>query len=149
VNGKILAAAATTVAIAGIAVGFGLGGAYASGKGGTPKLQKGTIWAVVNSDGTLARHSKDITGVVRVTTGQYRVFARGDVRNCAYMATGGSVGLAAPPRTYADVAQGSSTPEAPSSRHTTRQARAPAWTATSTSRFSADGSRAQREDGER
>jgi hypothetical protein len=106
VNGKILAAAATTVAIAGIAVGFGLGGAYASGKGGTPKLQKGTIWAVVNSDGTLARHSKDITGVVRVTTGQYRVFARGDVRNCAYMATGGSVGLAAPPRTYADVAQG-------------------------------------------
>jgi hypothetical protein len=106
VNGKILAAAATTVAIAGITVGFGLGGAYASGKGGTPKPQKGTIWAVVNSDGTLARHSKDITGVVRVTTGQYRVFARGDVRNCAYMATGGSVGLAAPPRTYADVAQG-------------------------------------------
>ena len=105
-NGKILGAGATAIAVAGIAVGFGLSGAYASGNGGTPKPQRGTIWAVVNSDGTLARHSEDITGVVRVTTGQYRVFARGDVRNCAYVANGGSVGLAAPPRTYADVAQG-------------------------------------------
>jgi hypothetical protein len=71
-----------------------------------PHPQKGTIWAVVNSDGTLARHSKDITGAVRLTTGQYRVFARGNVRNCAYEATAGASGLSAPPRTYADVAQG-------------------------------------------
>ena len=105
-NGKILAAGAVAVAVAGTTVGFGLGGAYASGKGGKPKPQKGTIWAVVNSDGTLARNSKDITGVVHVATGQYRVFARGDVRNCAYEATAGAVGLSAPPRTYADVAQG-------------------------------------------
>ena len=102
-NGKILAAGA--VAVAGTTVGFGLGGAYASGKGGKPKPQ-GTIWAVVNSDGTLARHSKDITGVVHVAAGQYRVFARGNVRNCAYEATAGAAGLSAPPRTYADVAQG-------------------------------------------
>lgn len=73
---------------------------------GAPKPQKGTLWAVVNSDGTLARHSKEITGVVHVATGQYRVLARGDVRNCAYEATGGNAGLAPPPRTYADVAQG-------------------------------------------
>jgi hypothetical protein len=104
-SGKILVAAGTT-AIAGITLGFGLGGAYASGKSGTPKPQKGTIWAVVNSDGTLARQSKDITGVVHLAPGQYRVFARGNVRNCAYEVTGGNVGLGAPPRTYADTAQG-------------------------------------------
>ena len=104
-NGKALVAGGAT-AIAAITLGFGLGGAYASGKGGKPRPQRGTIWAVVNSDGTLARHSKDITGVVRVTTGQYRVFARGNVRNCAYEVTGGDVGLGIPPRTYADAAQG-------------------------------------------
>jgi hypothetical protein len=105
VTGKILIAAGAT-AIAAITLGLGIGGAHASSKGGTPKPQKGTIWAVVNSDGTLARQSKDITGVVRIAPGQYRVFARGDVRNCAYEVTGGSAGLDAPPRTYADAAQG-------------------------------------------
>lgn len=104
-SGKTLVGAGA-IAVAGITLGFGLGGAYASGKGEKPRPQKGTIWAVVNSDGTLARHSKDITSVVRLTTGQYRVFARGNVRNCAYEVTGGDVGLAAPPRTYADAAQG-------------------------------------------
>ena len=94
------------VAAAVTALGFGLGGAYASGKGPKPKPQRGTIWAVVNGDGTFARHSKDITQVVRVTTGQYRVFARGDVRNCAYEVTGGDDGLGVPPRTYGDAAQG-------------------------------------------
>ena len=104
-NGKTLIAGGAT-AIAGITLGFGLGGAYASGKGGKPRPQRGTVWAVVNSDGTVARHSKDITGAVHVATGQYRVFARGNVRNCGYEATGGDVGLGIPPRTYADVAQG-------------------------------------------
>jgi hypothetical protein len=33
------------------------------------------------------------------------VLARGDVRNCAYEATGGDVARGVPPRTYADVAQ--------------------------------------------
>jgi hypothetical protein len=104
-SGRTLVGAGAT-AIAGITLGLGLGAAYASGKGEKPRPQKGTIWAVVNSDGTLARHSRDITGVVRLTTGQYRVFARGNVRNCAYEATAGASGLSAPPRTYADVAQG-------------------------------------------
>ena len=100
----LVAAGAAAAAVT--AVGLGLGGAYASGSGAKPKPQKGTIWAVVNSDGTLARHSKDVTQVVRVTTGQYRVFAKGDVRNCAYEVTGGDDGLAIPPRTYGDAAQG-------------------------------------------
>ena len=104
-SGKIFIAACAT-AVAGIALGFGLGGAYASGKAQDPKPQKGTIWAVVNSDGTLARQSKDITDVVHVGPGQYRVFAKGDVRNCAYVATAGAAGPDVPPRTYADVAQG-------------------------------------------
>ena len=104
-SGKTFVAAGA-IAVAGITLGLGLGGAYASEKGGKPRPQKGTIWAVVNSDGTVDRHSKDITGVVHVATGQYRVFARGNVRNCAYEATGGDVGLGIPPRTYADVAQG-------------------------------------------
>ena len=104
-SGRTLVGAGAT-AIAGITLGLGLGAAYASGKGEKPRPQKGTIWAVVNSDGTLARHSRDITGVVRLTTGQYRVFARGNVRNCAYEATAGASGLSAPPRTYADVGQG-------------------------------------------
>jgi hypothetical protein len=105
VSKKTLTAAGAAV-VAGITLGLGLGAAYASGKGPKPHPQKGTIWAVVNSDGTLARHSKDITGAIRITTGQYRVFARGNVRNCAYEATGGDAGLGIPPRTYADAAQG-------------------------------------------
>ena len=84
-SGKTLVGAGA-IAVASITLGFGLGGAYASGKGPKPHPQKGTIWAVVNADGTLAHHSKDITGAVRITTGQYRVFARGNVRNCAYEA---------------------------------------------------------------
>ena len=104
-SGKVFVAAGA-VAVAGITLGLGLGGAYASGKDRAPQPQKGTIWAVVNSDGTLARESKDVTGVVRIATGQYRVFANGDVRNCAYEATAGDTGLGIPPRTYADVAQG-------------------------------------------
>ena len=104
-RGKMFVAAGAT-AVAGITLGLGLGGAYASGKDETPKPQKGTNWAVVNSDGTLARQTRDITGVVRIAAGQYRVFAKGDVRNCAYVATAGDTGLGVPPRTYADVAQG-------------------------------------------
>ena len=87
-SGKIFVVAGAT-AVAGITLGFSLGGAYASGKDRGPKPQKGTIWAVVNSDGTLARQTKDITDVVHVAPGQYRVFAKGDVRNCAYEATAG------------------------------------------------------------
>ena len=98
----IVAVGAATAA--GIALGLGLGGAYASG-GAKVKPQKGILWAVVNSDGTFARHSKDIIQAARVTTGQYRVLAKGDVRNCAYLANGGDDARGIPPRTYADVAQ--------------------------------------------
>ena len=102
----LVAAGAAAAAVTALGLGLGLAGAYASGSGAKPKPQKGTLWAVVNSDGTFARHSKGITQVVRVTTGQYRVFAKGDVRNCAYEVTGGDDGLAIPPRTYGDAAQG-------------------------------------------
>jgi hypothetical protein len=102
-SGKIFVAAGAT-AVAGITLGFG--GAYAFAKDRASKPQKGTIWAVVTSEGTLARQTKDITGVVHIAMGQYRVFAKGDVRNCAYEATAGDAGLGVPPRTYADVAQG-------------------------------------------
>jgi hypothetical protein len=91
-------------AVVAIALGIALGGAYASGRA-TVKPQKGILWAVVNSDGTFARHSKGIIQATRVTTGQYRVLARGDVRKCAYEATGGDDAQGIPPRTYADVAQ--------------------------------------------
>lgn len=104
-SAKIFVATGAT-AIVSITLGFGLGGAYGSEREQAPKPQKGTIWAVVNSDGTLARKSKDITGIVHVAAGQYRVFAKGDVRNCAYEATAGDAGLGIPPRTYADAAQG-------------------------------------------
>ena len=104
-SGKLFVAAGVT-AVAGITLGFGLGGAYAARKDPAPKSQKGTSWAVVNSDGTLARQTKDITDEVHIAMGQYRVFAKGGVRNCAYVATAGDAGLGVPPRTYADVAQG-------------------------------------------
>jgi len=104
VSRRSLVAGAT--AVAAITLGFGLGGAYASAKDKNPKPQKGTVWAVVKSDGTLVRRSKDIASVLRIAPGQYRVFAKGDVRSCAYLASGGDAGLGIPPRTYADVAQG-------------------------------------------
>ena len=46
-SGKIFIAAGATAA-AGITLGLGLGGAYASASDKAPKPQKGTIWAVVN-----------------------------------------------------------------------------------------------------
>src|SRR5438874_6799686 len=94
---KTFAAVGVAAAVA-IALGLGLSGAYASGRA-TVKPQKGILWAVVNSDGTFARHSKGIIQVNYVATGQYRVLARGDVRNCAYEATGGDVARGVPPRT--------------------------------------------------
>ena len=127
-SGKIFVAAGAT-AVAGITLGFGLVGAYASGKDQAPKPQKGTIWAVVNSDGTLARQTSDVTGVVHIAMGQYRVFAKGDVRNCAYEATAGDAGLGVPPVRTRTSRKASSTPEVPSWRPTTR--RAPGWTAIS------------------
>jgi hypothetical protein len=89
---------------------LGLGGAYASGESATDGSQARILWAVVNSDATFARHSKGITSVTHIATGQYRVFASSDVRDCAYQVTGGDEGPGAPPRTYGDTAQGRSGP---------------------------------------
>ncbi len=97
----------TVVALAAVAatsIALGFGAAYAFG-GRSVKPQKHTLWAVVNSDGTFARHSKDIIGVQYVTAGQYRVLAKGDVRNCAYLVTTGDDARGIPPRTYGDAAQ--------------------------------------------
>jgi hypothetical protein len=105
VSRKTLVAAGATAVVT-VTFGFGLGGAYAYARDKMPKPQKGTIWAVVESDGTLVRHSKNIESALRIAPGQYRVFAKGDVRSCAYEATAGDAGLGVPPRTYADVAQG-------------------------------------------
>ena len=47
-----------------------------------------TLWAVVNSDGTLAR-GKGVTSISKpaATTGEYEVKFRQDVDRCAYSAT--------------------------------------------------------------
>ena len=102
----LLAAGAAAAVAAAVTLVLGLGGAYASGRGATGDPHARILWAVVNSDGTFARHSEGITSVVRIAPGQYRVFADSDVRNCAYQVTGGDDGLRAPPRTYGDTAQG-------------------------------------------
>jgi hypothetical protein len=44
------------------------------------------LWAVVNSDGTLAR-SKGVTSAARIFIGQYRLTFNQNVDNCAYSAT--------------------------------------------------------------
>jgi hypothetical protein len=100
-NRKVIAAG-TAVAVA-AAIGVGLSGAYASGSSGV-KPQKGINWAVVLSDGTLARHSKDVREVTRIAAGQYRVFLKGNVQGCSYQVTGGDDADGIPPRTYGDAA---------------------------------------------
>jgi hypothetical protein len=102
----LVSAGIVAVAVAATTLALGLGGAYASGKGQVHRPQQGILWAVVNADGTLARHSRGITQATRIAAGQYRVFAEGDVRDCAYQVTGGDDGLNPPPRTYGDTAQG-------------------------------------------
>lgn len=44
------------------------------------------LWAVVNQDGTLARHSR-VTSVTRLGTGRYEVTFNRNVAGCAYIAT--------------------------------------------------------------
>ena len=48
-----------------------------------------TLFAVVNADGTLARGQKAVSAA-RLSTGQYEVVFRKDVRKCAYV---GTIGL--------------------------------------------------------
>jgi hypothetical protein len=45
------------------------------------------LWAVVNSDGTLARGSSAATGASQLQTGTYEVDFNQDVTGCAYVAT--------------------------------------------------------------
>ena len=101
-NRKVIVAVGTAAVVA-AAIGVGLSGAYASGSQEF-KRQKGINWAVVRSDGSLARHSKDVVDVTRVDTGQYRVFLKGNVQGCSYQVTGGDDRDSPPPRTYGDAA---------------------------------------------
>lgn len=71
-------------AIAGILAGLtlllGSGPAYAA-----------AFWAVVDSDGTLDR-GKSVVSTQRLSTGQYEVIFKKNVRRCAYLASIGLVG---------------------------------------------------------
>ena len=53
----------------------------------------GTMFAVVNANGTLARGAKAVSAT-RLGTGSYEVIFRKDVRKCAYVATIGLSGSA-------------------------------------------------------
>jgi len=57
-----------------------------------------TMYAVVNSDGTLARGRRAVSAT-RLGTGSYEVVFRRDVRNCAFVGTiglSGSLGASLP-----------------------------------------------------
>src|SRR4051812_21914736 len=57
-----------------------------------------TMYAVVNSDGTLARGRRAVSAT-RLGTGSYEVVFRKDVRNCAFVGTiglSGSLGASLP-----------------------------------------------------
>jgi hypothetical protein len=56
------------------------------GQQGPPGAAATTLWAVVNSDGTLARGSH-VTSTLQVRTGGYGVLFDRDVSSCAYEAT--------------------------------------------------------------
>jgi hypothetical protein len=52
------------------------------------------LWAVVNSDGTVAR-GRGVRSSQRLATGQYEVRFSGRVRDCGYTATLGNAGITA------------------------------------------------------
>jgi hypothetical protein len=56
-----------------------------------------TRFAVVDSNGTLAR-GRGVSSAARTSQGRYQVIFTRDVRNCAYLATIGGIGAAAPPQ---------------------------------------------------
>jgi hypothetical protein len=56
-----------------------------------------TRYAVVGGNGVVAR-SRGVSSVARTAEGRYQVILDRDVRNCAYFATIGDIGAAAPPQ---------------------------------------------------
>jgi hypothetical protein len=56
-----------------------------------------TRFAVVGGNGVVAR-SRGVSSVARTSEGRYQVVLDRDVRNCAYFATIGDIGAAAPPQ---------------------------------------------------
>ncbi len=101
-----------TVGAVGVLVGStvaavaGTNGANGSGSAGSHKVS-GTsggmpptaqvLWAVVNSDGTLARAFPRQATSSRITTGSYEIDFLKPVDACAYVATIGNAGLGNPP----------------------------------------------------
>jgi hypothetical protein len=80
------------VAVATIATGTALGTAYAGSTAGNRVARstsmKGTAWAVVAGDGTLARHGKHILSADRFNpNGEYEIDFDQDVSQCAATAT--------------------------------------------------------------
>jgi hypothetical protein len=61
------------------------------GPQGNPGADATALWAVINSDGTLAR-GENVESAQKLATGQYEVIFNVSVENCAYQATIGDAG---------------------------------------------------------
>jgi hypothetical protein len=77
------------------------------GDQGDPGTPATVLWAVVRSDGTLAR-GMGVTAVVRATNAQYNVTFNRNIRECMYLATTGAASnstsfWATPPEAQANV----------------------------------------------
>ena len=66
------------------------------GDQGAPGALATALWAVVNTDGTLARGS-GVTSSASLGTGQYEVIFNRDVTSCAYVTSAGNPGIFTPP----------------------------------------------------
>ena len=61
------------------------------GDKGDPGQPATQLWAVIRSDGTIARQSGAVTGALRISSpGQFLITFNRDVRGCAYQATVGT-----------------------------------------------------------
>ena len=69
----------------------------ATGMDGAPGMPATSLWAVVASDGTLARGSAGTTSMALLGAGQYEVAFNRDVTGCAYLATNGLTGSSGAP----------------------------------------------------
>lgn len=56
-----------------------------------------TLWAVVESNGNLARHGTGVVSAGSISAGQYSVTFNRNVQSCAYIATIGGATTSAPP----------------------------------------------------
>jgi hypothetical protein len=90
---------ALLAALALLAVGAVAGAALARTVG-IPK-EKGVQWEIVNDQGQLIRHSKDAVSSIRATTGIYRMYFKGNLQNCALVASVSQDQNANPPAAFA------------------------------------------------